>query len=71
MVVGARRMKSEKLREYQCREGYAWSLEEKGVEFDGANNVEHMWEQVKRTMVDSAREVCSSVRVGGKECVVE
>ena len=25
-----------------------------------------MWEQVKRTMVESAREVCSSVREGGK-----
>ena len=24
-----------------------------------------MWEQVKRTMVESAREVCGSVRVGG------
>ena len=25
-----------------------------------------MWEQVKRAMVESAREVCGSVRVGGK-----
>ena len=25
-----------------------------------------MWEQVKWAMVESAREVCSSVRVGGK-----
>ena len=25
-----------------------------------------MWEQVKRSMVESAREVCSSVRVRGK-----
>ena len=33
-VVGARRIRSEKLREHQCREGYARSLEEKGVEFD-------------------------------------
>ena len=25
-----------------------------------------MWEQVKQAMVESAREVCGSVRVGGK-----
>ena len=25
-----------------------------------------MWEQIKRGMVESAKEVCSSVRVGGK-----
>ena len=25
-----------------------------------------MWEQVKRATVESTREVCSSVRVGGK-----
>ena len=36
------------------------------VEWDGGNNVEHMWEQVKRAMIDSAKEVCDSVRVGGK-----
>ena len=33
---------------------------------DGDNNVEHMWEQVKRAMVESAREVHGSVRVRGK-----
>ena len=38
----------------------------KRVEGDRDNNVEHMWEQVKRAMVESAREVCGSVRVGGK-----
>ena len=43
--VGARRIKSEKLREHQCREGYARSLEGKGVEWNGDNNDEHMWEQ--------------------------
>ena len=32
VVVGARRIRSEKLREHQCREGYARSLEGKGVE---------------------------------------
>ena len=31
----------------------------------GWENVEHIWEQVKRAMVESAREVCGSVRVGG------
>ena len=66
MVVGARRIRSEKLREHQYREGYARSLEGKGVEWDGDNNVEYMWEQVKRALGESAREVCSSVKVGGK-----
>ena len=64
MVVRARRIRSEKLREPQYREGYARSLEGKGVDWDGDNNVEHMWEQVKR--VESAREICGSVRVRGK-----
>ena len=40
VVVGAR---SEKLREHHYREGYVRSLEKKGVEWDGDNNVEHMW----------------------------
>ena len=34
---------------------------------DGDNNIEHMWEQVKRAMVVNARKVCDSVRVGGKD----
>ena len=51
-VMGvARRIRSEKLREHQCREGYARSLEKKRVEWGGENNVEHVWEQVKRAMV--------------------
>ena len=54
-----------KLREHQYREGYARSLEGKRLERDG-DNVKHMWEQVKRVMVESAREVCDSMRVGGK-----
>ena len=66
VVVEARRIRSEKLREHQYREGYVRSLEGKGVEWDGDNNVEHMWEQVKQAMVESAREVCGSVKVGGK-----
>ena len=42
MVVRAKRIKSEKLRNYRYREGYARSLEGKRVEGD-RNNVEHMW----------------------------
>ena len=56
-MVRVRRIRSEKLREYQYREGYVKSLEEKGVQWDGDNNVENMWEQVKKAMVESAREV--------------
>ena len=63
-VVGARRIRREKLREYQYREIYARSFEGKGVEWDGHDNVENMWKQVKRAMVKSAREVCGSVRIG-------
>ena len=40
---GARRIRSEKLREHQYK-GYAGSLEGKRVQWDGENNVEHMWE---------------------------
>ena len=47
MVVKARRIRSDKLRDHQYREGYVRCLEGKGVEWDGNNNVEHMWEQVK------------------------
>ena len=36
------------------------------MEWNGDNNVEYMWEQMKRAMVESAREMCGSVRVGGK-----
>ena len=42
MLVGARRIRSEKLREDWYREGYARSLEGKRVKRDGDNNVEHM-----------------------------
>ena len=58
---GARRIRSEKLREHQYREEYARSLGEKRVGWDGENNVEHMWEQVKWVIVENAREVCGSV----------
>ena len=40
-MVGAR-IRSEKLREHQYREGYARTLEGKGVEWDGDNKVEHI-----------------------------
>ena len=43
VVVGAWRIRSKKLREHQYREGYARSLEGNRVEWDGDNNVEHMW----------------------------
>ena len=52
-----------KLKEYQYREGYDRSLEGKRVEWNGENNVNHMWEQVKWAMVESAGELCGSVRL--------
>ena len=60
MGVEARRIKSEKLREHQYREGYARSLEGKEVEWDGMEkkNIEHMWEHVIRQW--------QNVQVGGK-----
>ena len=67
VVAGARRIRSEKLREHQYREGYARSIDGKGVEWDGDNNVENMWEQRKRVMFESAREVYGSVRVKGPQ----
>ena len=47
-------------------EEYSRYLESKRVDWDLGRNVEQMWEQMKRTMSDNAREVCSSVRVGEK-----
>ena len=44
VVDGARRIKSEKLREHQDIEGYTRSLEGKRVEWDEENNVEVVWE---------------------------
>ena len=63
VVVGARRIRSEKLREDWYKEGYGRSFKGKRVEREG-DNVEHMWEQVKWAMVKSAREVCGSEGVG-------
>ena len=47
-------------------EGYAKCLESKRVDWDEGENIEQMWEQVKQAMVESAREVCGSVKVPGK-----
>ena len=66
VVVGARRIRSEKLRKHQYRERCARSPEGKGVEWDGDN----MWEQVKRIMLEIAREVYGSVRVGERTQIV-
>ena len=65
-MVGARRIRSKKLRGHECREGYARYLEGEGGEWNGDNNVEHMWEMEIQPMVESAREICGSVRDGGK-----
>ena len=37
------------------------------MEWERDNNVKHMWEQVKWAIIESAIEVCASVRVGGEE----
>ena len=66
VVVGTGRISFRKLRKHQYKEGYARGLEGKGVKSDGDDNVEHMWEQVKWAMVESAKEVFGSVRVGGR-----
>ena len=42
VVVGAKRIRSEKLREDRYTEGYAKSLEGKKIEWDGDDNVKHM-----------------------------
>ena len=44
VVNGARRIRSEKLRELEYREGYARSLEGKRVQWDGDINVKYMWD---------------------------
>ena len=58
VVDEARIIRSEKLRENQYRDLYTRSFEGKRVEWDGENKVEHM--------AESAREMCSSVTVGGE-----
>ena len=63
-MVGARRIRTEKLREHQYKEGILGLLKGKK---------EHMWVKVKRVMAENAREACGSVKVGenSKEYVVE
>ena len=53
-----------KMRRHQYKEEYARSYKSKNVEWDKIGDNEQIWEQVKWPMVDSAKEVCSSVRVG-------
>ena len=47
VLFRTRRIRSERLREHQFKEGYAGSLEGEGVEWDGENNDEHIWKQMK------------------------
>ena len=58
VVNGAKRIGSEKMSEQHYRKGYVRYPEEERVALDGENNDEHMLEQVKQTIVESAREVC-------------
>ena len=59
---GVRIIRSEKLGEHQ----YARPIEKKRVEWDGKNDVEHVWEQVKRAIAESAKELFDSEIMGGK-----
>ena len=70
LVVGARRIRSEKLREHQYRKGYAWSLEGKIVEWDGDNNIEHIWDLVKRALVKVQEKIWRrrTIELIGKLC---
>ena len=66
---GTRKIRSKKLREHQYREVYGRCLESER-EDNGMNkiNVEEMWGQVKKAMVESKVEIRGSVRrkdVGG------
>ena len=56
-MTGARRITNEKLREHKYIGGYARRLESKRVEWDEGRNVEHMWEQMRQALVDSASDV--------------
>ena len=40
--IGGKRIRSEKLKEHQYTEGYAWSLECKGVEWYEDRNIQQM-----------------------------
>ena len=51
----AKRIRSEELKENQYIEGYVRCLENKRTEWDEDRNIKQMLDQVKRTIVDSAR----------------
>ena len=53
VVDGTRRIRNEKLREHQYRDGYSKSLERERIEWDGESNVEYTWKKVKQPMADS------------------
>ena len=58
VMVGARKVRSKKLREHWYREGYARSLEGKGIEWDGDNNIGHMFDRMDRVPNAQIRELC-------------
>ena len=60
----ARKIRSEKLREHQYIKEYVRCFVSKRVEWHNGKNIEQMWKEVKQALVDSAREVCGSVRGG-------
>ena len=66
-MIGARRIRSDKLREDQYIKGYARSLEEERVEWNGDNDAKNMWEQVKRPMVGSTSGLWLSESVWWKD----
>ena len=51
---------SEKLRENQYKEVHSRCLKNKIAEWNEESNFENLWEQVKWSIVESAREVYSS-----------
>ena len=55
VVIESRKLRNEKLREQQYIEEYVRYFESKKLERDERRNVEHIWERVKRAVVDSAR----------------
>ena len=57
------RIRSKRLREQQFKTHNVWSLESKMVKWNGVSDVERMGEQVKRVVLDSAREMCVFVWV--------
>ena len=63
VVNGCRNIRNAELREHQYRDGYEKCLEDRRVEWNEERNVELMWEQVKRAVVEGVREFCVSVIV--------